>query len=87
VKVRPCKEGTHVEDEKAATNLVFCGTPYCSADCFRCARCGWWVTECRCGSCTGANRISPRQEAAIERRRERRRRVLFELREMPMVMS
>ena len=46
---------------------------YCSGSEFHCKRCGWFVSECPCGCCNGASKISLKAWRAIERRQKQRR--------------
>jgi len=69
----PCPWGKHVDDGHYYAGGR-CSTPYCTWWEYRCAKCGWFVSDCLCGSSAGVSRISHAQWTAIRRRQRMRER-------------
>lgn len=65
----PCKEHPSSVPVGKTYHSGGCDTPLCDGwSEFRCLICGWWITECVCGSCYGESKLSSKQEKAIYKR-------------------
>ena len=72
VEEQPCSyDGRSCDFYPNYLRFISCGTDYCSGDEMHCKACGWFITQCGCGSCNGASKISYKAEKAIEKKKKR----------------
>ena len=62
-KRRPCRDNKHDFTDYSAS--WSCSEDLCRGNEYHCRRCGWYISECLCGSSNGYSKISDRQQKAI----------------------
>jgi hypothetical protein len=68
LKETPCHNWVH-DFYPNYLAFLYCGTDYCTGYEKHCMDCGWFISECGCGSCNGASKISDKAEKAIKKRK------------------
>ncbi len=72
VAAKPCPDGKH--EFNGYNGGGHCDTPLCGWwSEYHCRKCGWFISKCRCGDWDGENPTSYRQEMAIDKRMEQKR--------------
>lgn len=69
VKNNPCEDNQH-EFYPKYYYMIHCSADYCyGGGEAHCKKCGWYISECPCGCCNGADKVSSSSRKVLDRKR------------------